>query len=71
MLIEHFTNLWAQITSTLAIGWTANSRLDDKRASSSHDQTSRDEAVGRGLRTEPYVPARNKRLIESSLHLSC
>jgi len=71
MFIEQFARLWAQITSTLAIGLTSKPRINPKRASSTHGETSSDEAVGRGLRTEPYAPARSEWLSESSLHLSC
>jgi len=71
MFFGQLTNLWTQLSSKLAAGLMSNRRVASKPASSIHSETYLDAAVEPGPRTEPYVPASNDRVSESSLHLSC
>lgn len=71
MFFEQLTNLWAQISSKPAAGWTSNPQVAPKRAVSIHGETSLDAADDLGPTTEPYVPTKSERLGELSLHLSC
>ena len=70
MFIEQITNVCARLISKMAVAGSSTARVGPGRVDSILDEPSPDDD-GQETRTEPYVPTKNERLSESSLHLSC
>jgi hypothetical protein len=70
MILEQIANFWTQLSSRMAAPWATAPRGLLERAGSNLDGDPID-AVNGERPTEPYVPANNERVSESSLHLSC
>ena len=69
MFIEQITNLCARLISKMAAA-RSSTQVGPGSVGSMLGESSPDDD-GQETRTEPYVPTKNERLSESSLHLSC
>ena len=70
MFIEQITNVCARLISKMAAARSSTTQVGPGSVGSMLGESSPDDD-GQETRTEPYVPTKNERLSESSLHLSC
>ena len=70
MLREQIAHLWSQLTSKMAASLALAPRARPELAGAILNEDPIDDVNGKRL-TEPYIPSKNERLSDSSLHLSC
>jgi len=71
MFIEQITKIFAQLISKLVVARSATARTRPPRDGLILGESSLDDDIDQETRTQPYVPTKDERLSESSLHLSC